>query len=135
MLYFKAELKGRDVLLSWKTASEHNNDYFTIEKTLDGEEFEAIGVVNGAGKSISPRNYELYDFNILQLINYYRLKQTDYDGNYIYSKIVSVDNRSTLGNKEIVGIYNLLGQKIDQYYKGLVIIVYSDGSSLKMIQE
>lgn len=135
LLYFSAELMDTDVLLSWKTASEKNNDFFTVEKTLDGENYEVIGILDGAGNSISPRTYDLYDFNIQQVINYYRLIQTDYDGNSTYSKLVSVDNRSTQNEKNIIGIYNLLGQEIDQYYKGLVIIVYSDGSSIKMIQE
>ena len=135
LLYFKAELKGRDVLLSWKTASEKNNDYFTIEKTLDGQNFKVIGLIQGAGNSTSPRQYTLYDFNIQKVINYYRLIQTDYDGNSTYSKLVSIDNRSEEINKQIVGIYNILGQEIKQDYKGLVILVYSDGSSRKMFQE
>ena len=135
LLYFKAILKGRDVLLSWRTASERNNDYFTIEKTLDGDSFNVIGIVKGAGNSVHPRSYDLYDFNIQQVINYYRLKQTDYDGNSTYSNLVSVDNRKGSGFKKVVGIYNLLGQEVNEYYSGLVVVLYSDGTSVKIIQE
>jgi hypothetical protein len=66
-------------------------------------------------------------------INYYRLKQFDYDGKFNYSKIISIDNRHSEA-KVVKYMTNLIGQKVDKNYKGVVIIYYTDGSSIKTIQ-
>lgn len=69
-----------NVVVSWSTASETNNSFFTIEKSTDGINFISIGTVLGAGTSTSVLNYSFIDFNPYSGIAYYRLKQTDYDG-------------------------------------------------------
>jgi hypothetical protein len=82
--------KNNNVRLDWSTASEVNNDYFTIERSVDGENFTPIGTVKGFGNTNTTRNYSLLDKNPEVGINYYRLKQTDFDGRFEYFNIVAV---------------------------------------------
>lgn len=88
---FKAELTKARTRLNWTTASEKNNDYYTIERSNNGLDFLIIALIKGAGSSNTYKKYEAYDNEPLSGINYYRLKQTDFDGSYEYSKIISVD--------------------------------------------
>jgi len=97
------------VLTEWTTASETNNDHFTVERlsaealakagSLDAVNWEMVGIVKGAGNSSTPRSYSLTDENPREAfplnkggqgVVYYRLKQTDYDGHFEYSDIVVV---------------------------------------------
>jgi hypothetical protein len=134
LLYFKGSEYNSENILHWSTASEDNNDYFTIEKTKDGIDWEVLDREPGAGNSSNQLYYSSVDENVGSIINYYRLKQTDYDGKFKYSDIISIDNRNKT-SKEVVKITNILGQEIDlQYYRGLVIIYYIDGSSEKIIK-
>ena len=134
LLYFKGYEYNSENILHWSTASEDNNDYFTIEKTKDGIYWEILDRETGAGNSTNQLYYSSVDKNVESIINYYRLKQTDYDGKFKYSDIISIDNRENKV-KEIDKITNILGQEVDlQYYRGLVIIYYTDGSSQKMIK-
>ena len=135
LLYFKGSVYNSDNILHWSTASEDNNDYFTIEKTKDGIDWEVVDREPGAGNSSNQLYYSLVDENVESIINYYRLKQTDYDGKFKYSDIISIDNRNNREIKEVVKITNILGQEVDlQYYRGLIIIYYTDGSSNKIIK-
>lgn len=95
LLSFSAKnIDDREVLLEWSTASETNNDFFTLERTLDGENFEIIGTVNGAGNSTSTLNYSFVDDNPYSGISYYRLKQTDFDGSFAFSELEAVEIQS-----------------------------------------
>ena len=135
LLYFNGVECETGNRLSWSTASENNNDYFTIEKTKDGKDWISIVNLNGAGNSSNQLYYYFMDENIESIINYYRLLQTDYDGHFKYSEIISIDNRNKEEAKEVYKIVNALGQEVDlRYYRGLVIIEYSDGSSEKIIK-
>lgn len=94
------------VQLTWITASELNNDYFTIERSLDGYSFEAIHQEPGAGNSNQWLNYEWYDHSPFDGINYYRLKQTDFDGSFTYSTLRMVDfSKTNSGNNAWVNMY------------------------------
>lgn len=88
---FNAVPDGQRVKLNWITANELNNDYFTVEKSLDGRTFVFIEKVEGAGTSSRILNYSTIDYSPWSGASYYRLKQTDFDGNATYSKIISVD--------------------------------------------
>lgn len=90
LISFNAKPNVSMVDLTWSTASEKNNDFFTIEKTKDGVNFEVVGVVKGAGNSTSVLNYTSVDNRPYSRISYYRLKQTDYDGNFSYSELIMV---------------------------------------------
>ncbi|HVA97690.1 MAG TPA: T9SS type A sorting domain-containing protein [Bacteroidia bacterium] len=76
--------------LNWATASETNNNYFTVERTLDGINYTTVDTVNGADNSTQKLTYSAIDKNPVKGVDYYRLKQTDFDGNFTYSKVVSV---------------------------------------------
>jgi hypothetical protein len=78
-------------LLEWTTASELNNLKFEIQRSFSGLEFSTIGELPGAGTTNSPNEYKFTDPYPANL-NYYRLKQTDYDGKFTYSKIITVRN-------------------------------------------
>ncbi|HLG34301.1 MAG TPA: T9SS type A sorting domain-containing protein [Bacteroidia bacterium] len=90
LVYFSAKPEGSIVKCSWQTASEVNNDYFTIERSTNGKDFAAAGTVDGAGNSSTTLTYSFTDETPAGGISYYRLKQTDFDGMFSYSKIKSV---------------------------------------------
>ncbi len=81
----------KDVLIKWVTSSEVNNDYFTVEKSIDAQNFEELTIVQGAGNSNQVLNYSTLDEKPYNGISYYRLKQTDFNGQFKYSNIVSVN--------------------------------------------
>jgi hypothetical protein len=83
--------------LSWITASESNNDYFAIERSSDGLNFEVIGKQTGAGNSVTRLEYAFNDQNPYKGISYYRLKQVDFSGKFSYSEICSVTNNGDGG--------------------------------------
>ena len=91
LLYFDAEPAGKDVKLKWITGSEINNDRYEVERSLDGQTYSKIGTVRGEGNTMEITSYSLLDTAPYQGINYYRLKQIDFDGNYTYSNIDIVD--------------------------------------------
>ena len=103
LLSFTATTKGDNNLLNWHTASEINNSHFIIQRSKDGENFMDIGTVKGAGTTTTPQYYNFTDDKPLNGINYYRLKQVDFDGQEDDSKIVSV-NRLSEG-KSILAAY------------------------------
>ena len=88
---FTAEPDGDNVNLDWITMSEVNNNYFTVEKSTDGISFEELARVDGAGNSTTVKTYNTTDTKPVTGLNYYRLKQTDFDGGFTYSGIISVN--------------------------------------------
>ena len=90
LLEFLGICEGAVIKLNWSTASEINNDYFTIERSFDGVNFNILGTVAGAGNSIQTLHYTFVDENSMDGIYYYRLKQTDFNGTFKYSKLIDV---------------------------------------------
>lgn len=84
LLSFSVNAGAESVLISWETATETNNDFFTIERSGNLESWEILGYVDGAGNSNRPLSYSFTDNMPLEGISYYRLKQTDFDGQYEY---------------------------------------------------
>ncbi|MFT6244762.1 MAG: hypothetical protein ACJAXI_001531 [Crocinitomicaceae bacterium] len=103
LLSFNAEAIDAHIELNWSTASEINNDYFNVERSSDGVNFTSILKVNGADNSSQILNYTAVDNASLSGISYYRLKQTDNNGQIDYSSIVSVDFNKT--NDFIINVY------------------------------
>jgi hypothetical protein len=91
LVSFTATPQKDQVHLDWITMTETNNDYFTVEKSTDGVTFRAFAKVTGAGNSTSERDYAAIDKTPISGLNYYRLKQTDYNGEFTYSKMVTVN--------------------------------------------
>jgi hypothetical protein len=98
LVSFGATCEDGGVLLAWTTASELDNDHFTIERSSDVEHWEEVGIVPGAGNSLSLLHYSLVDEAPLPGIAYYRLKQTDLDGTFEHSDMVAAQcaNGNTL---------------------------------------
>ncbi|TVQ14254.1 MAG: T9SS C-terminal target domain-containing protein [Bacteroidetes bacterium] len=90
LLSFEATPLNHEVEVSWVTAAEINNDFFTVERSVNGVDFEAIHFVQGAGTTSHANHYAVIDHEPLTGLSYYRLKQTDYNGDFEYSNIVSV---------------------------------------------
>lgn len=111
LVSFTAALKNNAVQLDWITATETNNKGFEIQRSKDGNDWSTIGFLNGTGNSSSQVRYQFLDKKPLEGKNFYRLLQTDYDGRFAYSKIVSVNisNNSfyTLKNNTSNGIYDI----------------------------
>lgn len=95
LVEFEAEKEDRDILLSWETASEQNNDYFTIERSFNGKDFDPIEEILGQGTTTVSHHYSFLDVGIYEIakstIIYYRLRQTDFDGANKLSKVVAVE--------------------------------------------
>lgn len=91
LISFNAKLKSDAVELDWTTASELNNDFFTIERASDLEKFEKVITVKGQGTVKSKTSYLFADENPLPGVSYYRLKQTDFDGKFSYSELRKIE--------------------------------------------
>ncbi|QQR84987.1 MAG: T9SS type A sorting domain-containing protein [Flavobacteriales bacterium] len=90
LLHFDARPEEAEVLCTWATATETNNDFFTVERSADGETFSDIGEVDGAGQSQTTLAYAFSDDAPLDGLSYYRLRQTDFDGTETWSQAVAV---------------------------------------------
>ncbi|MEX0812861.1 MAG: T9SS type A sorting domain-containing protein [Chitinophagales bacterium] len=105
LLEFAGKKSGSSVALQWVTATEINNDYYSLERSLDGINFTSIATINGAGNSLEQLNYQHFDSDPADGINYYRLKQTDFDGTYTYSSVISVEFSNPENNILTANIY------------------------------
>lgn len=117
-------------VLTWATASETNNNYFNVERSVDGIVWLTIGTQVGAGNSSTILTYNYIDSNPEASVNYYRLKQFDYNGNYMLSEIISIDN-SCITSLKIDKVVNLLGQEVKKDYGGPRFIYYNNGTITK----
>lgn len=136
LLFFDAKCKNNKVDISWATASEKNNDFFTLERSQDGLKWNVIQLIDGSGNSNETLNYTFTDNDPLLETSFYRLKQTDYDGNFEFSDIISrkcknnnlpsinIYPNPNNGNFLIEGleknttlkIFNRFGEKIKEQY-------------------
>jgi len=91
LLHFDAKPVNNKVKLEWSTASEINNDYFTVERSQDGNNWQDRILIEGAGNSSSVLEYETWDEKPFTGVSYYRLRQTDYDGKFSYSAIEAIN--------------------------------------------
>jgi hypothetical protein len=90
LLQFDATLVTDKVHIYWSTASELDNNYFTVERTVNGDDFDFIAKVYSQGSSTRVQEYEAWDLNPVKGLQYYRLKTTDMQGGNEYSKLVPV---------------------------------------------
>ena len=149
LISFEAKVCGNRVCLLWQTASEINNDFFTVGRSADVSIWHDFENIDGAGNSNTILSYSTVDDFPFSGLSYYRLKQTDFDGEFEYSPVVSVylenpndrslniypnpsiDNITVKGvppDVDYVKIYNLLSQEVSFF----VEIIRSDESNLKL---
>ncbi|MEM9887574.1 MAG: lamin tail domain-containing protein [Bacteroidota bacterium] len=129
---FTGKRTTQSIQLNWTTASESNNSHFEIERSHNSKTFQAIGKVMGAGNSLAQSAYTFADQQPLKGMNYYRLRQVDFDGKYEYSEVVVVNmevekeisiaptlahnilNVSVLGRANLV-IMNTVGARVKEW--------------------
>jgi hypothetical protein len=132
---FKGKNAPEGNILFWYTLSERDADYFAVERSTDGKNWQEIGTVNAVGNSTETNTYQLIDVSFSSNINYYRLLQFDNDGTKTkFHRLVSIDNRER-EDTTLIGIYNLLGQEVGPNFTGVQIRLYSDGTSQRVYKE
>ena len=129
LVSFEANTCERYVCISWQTESESNNDYFTLEKSKDGVSWEFVVDIDGAGNSNYKLNYETIDKSPFFGVSYYRLKQTDFNGDFEYKGMQSVDFRNASNNaytiypnpgKDIITLSGLISENsMIKYYNSM----------------
>ncbi len=106
MLEYSAQLENNSTTITWATATELNNDFFTIERSNDLENWTVIGTVYGAGNSNYRNDYEFVDYTAVNGTVYYRISQTDFDGTTEVFNPFSVNANNEMNGLEIVSTYN-----------------------------
>lgn len=92
LIHFEVSANDNNkALLNWTTASENNNDYFEVQKSTTGNKWETIGKVSGMGSTNTEVNYEFTDPTSISGLTYYRLKQVDFNGEYEFSPLRSIE--------------------------------------------
>ncbi|WP_113634735.1 hypothetical protein [Nubsella zeaxanthinifaciens] len=112
----KANKQG-SINLAWSTASEQNNSHFEITRSADGKAFSKIDQVAGANNSSSIKNYSYTDANPIAGVNYYQLKQVDFDGTSALSKVVSA--KAGLGTNNLTVAISANKSSIKANYNAL----------------
>ena len=117
LLDFSASLRDKGTMVEWSTASENNSLKFDLYKSLDGTTWAYQNEIPAAGFSNSELTYKYFDARIEPGYSYYKLIQIDIDGKEdVYGPVYTYRNVFTDPRK-----YNLMGQEVNQFYKGLVI--------------
>lgn len=127
--------RSRNVnVLEWSTASERDNDYFSIERSQDGINWLLIRQEPGAGNSLSKIDYLYEDSDFYPgNISYYRLSQIDLNGSSEVFDIIAIDNSVIV--RKIIRVTNIMGQEVPFDTKGLVIVIYEDGSAKRLFRQ
>lgn len=102
---FGEVLENNSGRLYWQTYSERNNSGFEIQKSFDGQTWETIGWVDGAGSSTSPLDYEFIDPDVSQQGHYYRFRQIDFDGVVSYSNLVLLSLKAPVSLEDIFVLF------------------------------
>jgi len=118
--------------LKWTTYSERDNDFFTIERMNANNEWINVAEVDGSGTSANQNSYHYEDQIFENQINYYRLSQTDINGVNRVLDTKVIDNRNELSSA--VKRINMLGQEVQEDYRGLVFYIYENGEIVKVYQ-
>jgi hypothetical protein len=141
LLSFSATPKTSSVKLNWTTASEVDNDYFTIERSTQGENWKCLGTVDGAGNSSTKIDYKYSDEAPLIGNSYYRLKQTDFNGEYEYSKIEHViyegdpNTQVELYPNPSTGELNVIFQKKDETWRIINLLGQDVSNNVRILEE
>lgn len=98
---FEAKLQDNGILVTWTTLTELNNDYMALERSANGQNFLEIARIKGKGTTQETQHYQYFDPSPLAGINYYRLRQVDFNGTTDHSKVVAV----TLDKGELMSIF------------------------------
>ncbi len=108
----------QNIVLQWTTATEINNDYFTIDRSQDGINWHFVETVSGAGNSSTPHNYKLVDMTFNDGTTYYRLKQTDFNGQFEYAKTIAIVYKCKEDIPELIIYPNPSVEKFNLLFSG-----------------
>jgi hypothetical protein len=89
---FFVNRQGANIQLTWVTSEEMNNEYYAIERSTDARSWKDIAIVLGAGTTTLTSRYSYTDKNVTNAVIYYRIRQTDMNGNVHYSAMRTVRN-------------------------------------------
>ena len=129
---FKVKNGNNNNIIYWTTSSEINNSFFIIERSNDAVNWVTISEIQGAGNSNTTKSYSYSDYTYEKQINYYRIKQVDYDGNSEIFNVAAIDNTINANtSKKVIEIIDLMGRTVNEDYKGIKIYRYEDGTVLK----
>jgi hypothetical protein len=137
MLSFNAKPQNQTIKLDWTTASERNNAYFDLQRSANGRDWTSIGTIKGSGTTASKQKYNFTDETPLRTVNYYRVKQVDFDGKSELSSTVAV-NMSSAGKgfsvypNPVSDKLNVLSYSLDT--EGSVQIFDMKGTLIKTTQ-
>jgi len=118
LLSFTGACDMQNVVLKWSAATETNNSYFAVEKSDEGTNWRAIGTVEGAGNSSRLHAYVFTDRLPGKAISYYRLRQTDFRGNYEYGEVVTVKSCEDKATESILFYPNPSDGKFTVLFRG-----------------
>jgi hypothetical protein len=114
-----ATKKDNKIIIDWAVASQINCAKFIVQHSVDLERFDDIGSIPGEGNYLSELAYNHSHIDPVLGINYYRIKQEDFDGNYTYSAIADVEYKSNTDkiypnpSKDFINIYTTKGSQIE----------------------
>lgn len=132
LMSFEAEKQNASIELTWQTASEENNAGFEVQRSNDGKEWEILDFVEGNGTTLEVQNYTYTDKAPLTGVNYYRLKQIDFDGKFDYSNIVNLETTEHSDIQTLIIYPNPIHEELNIVNgKGDVIIYNSIGQLVK----
>lgn len=119
LVSFKGAASAQGVSFTWTTASEKNNDYFSIQYSTDGRNFESVGYVKGKGTTAGTSTYSFLHKDAAGGKMYYRLKQVDFDLKYAYSKVILVNVKEKANLPMSVYPNPVIGQEVNLHFENL----------------
>lgn len=119
---FTVTRKNNDVLVQWSTSQEVNADMFTVERSMDGVNWTSVAYVAAIGNSSNINNYSFTDKNINGKTIYYRVKETDFGGSFVYTDIKSIKAEATTSNIGIASVQNKVLLRFPKEIKGKIVV-------------
>lgn len=132
LIYFECTGYRHHNLLKWSTATEHNSDYFSVQRSSNGFDWSEVVTIQSTGNSTQKTDYTHIDNYLNNGTIYYKLIQYDFDGKFKEYGPISITY--TQPSKKVIKYVNTLGQEVDFTYKGMVIEVYDDLTTRKIIR-
>lgn len=133
LIDFSVEWDDGYNVINWSTSSEYNTSHFTVTQYTD---FIGDGIqvqFSAAGVSSELQEYTMKHKDPEKTINYYLLDQVDIDGKRMQYGPISIDNSDH--KRKITKMVDMMGQEVDEFYQGIVIVIYDDGTTEKKYQQ
>ena len=131
LLYLTGHNDYSGNVIEWATASEFNNDHFTLYRSTDGYNWKKVSNVKGFGTSSVTNYYDFTDKDCCPGVSYYTLRQTDFDGEYKTYQPISIYNNRMY--KTILRVTDILGREIESSSGQACVVEYTDGTKVLMI--